>query len=175
MKNQKKVIKIDIEMFRRSVIVFFGQTTDEVIKWIKDHIDDQKTITQEYIDMIKAGIDGPGDAFMYPATPDGPDALIYMHKIPKLRLEYGSLYHELIHAVDHLAKRIDENCFLYDKNGHSETRAYMYQYLVNTLNGQLWPLPTKTLKRSSKVIKNKPKKQHEIRSNKTHRNISRKK
>lgn len=140
------VIEISLKIYKKHVVIFCEKTLKQIIAYgIKRGIG-KENFDEDWVKGIQEMTDGGCTGFCTHYGRDNNDILIWVRKTPKTRTEYGVLYHELYHAVDYLAKDI---CFdtMTDKNGMSEARAYMYEFLINEANYILWNKPKKRKKK----------------------------
>lgn len=152
MKNPKTnvlEIKMNLPLYRRHVVLAIGHTPrmlreaasdmglgDLTSEWwakVDGALSDAKGITTNF---------GDGNS----------DILIWLRKTPVEFDEYGTLYHELYHAVELIASQIDPNHLMNDNEGMSEARAYLYEYLATECNRTLW---TRNVAGASKAKKKK--------------------
>ena len=98
-KKQVKKIEIPVQIYRMSVVVFFGATMNEIIKWgIKNNIQ-EKRFTDEWKKWVGDTIKEQPNGFAINYGDNNRDILIWLKKQPKVSSEFGWLYHELYHAV----------------------------------------------------------------------------
>jgi len=143
MNKQINIIEIPIDIYRMSVVIFFDTTLDKMMKWgIKNNINKER-FTDEWKEWVNDEIKNSGGGFCVEYGKDNRDILIWIKKKPETSKEYGVLYHEIYHAVDGIAVSIDIENKFYAKNGMSEPRAYLFEYLINYCNNILWNLLSK--------------------------------
>lgn len=127
-KPESKYIVINLSIYRCVVVVTWEQDIDKIMKYVKKHgvkiKDDWKGVFETHQEK-SAGV-------CITLGEDNTDCLVWIKERPKRASQYGTLYHELYHAVDHISEAhaltIDEK----------EARAYMFEYLVNNCNKILW-------------------------------------
>lgn len=143
MKNKKeekvKPIEIYLDIYRCSVIVFCGQTPEEIRRLARRRGMSQETLNKKFMRETEAIMEEKIAGFCVPFGEENRDILVWVRKIPKFNSEYRVLYHELYHAVDMVFAGIDKNTLGYAKEGVSEPRAYLYDHLVFKCQQVLWP------------------------------------
>lgn len=142
-------LKIELAIYRRSVVVFFESTIKEVVDWgLKYDIEKEKLNInwQHDIELLMKNNVGCASEF----GEKNSDIMVWVKKRPRVAGDYGCLYHELYHAVEFIAARCDPGEYFNDRHGMSEPRAYLFEYLVDECNRALWPSPMR--KRKIKVF-----------------------
>jgi len=147
-----KPIEIYLAIYRCTVVVFCGHTSQEMKSIIKKKLDLPPKWYRDLEDITEENIGGATTTL----GEKNRDVIVYLKKIPKVASEFGVLYHELYHAVDLVMSGIDKHNLCYDKDGMSEPRAYLYQYLVDKCHNVLWDKVDTSNK--GRIIKNKNKK-----------------
>ena len=59
------------------------------------------------------------------------DILVWLKRRPKTAREYGTLYHELSHALDFIAES-------HNLKEETEAKAYIYEFMATECNMVLW-------------------------------------
>lgn len=126
MKKESKFIQLYLDIYDVTVLVTWEKDAKKIIKHL-DKISINKTepeFSRHIEKLLQRGIGGF-------CTDFGTDKVIWIQKRPEKNSEYGVLYHELYHSVDHISR---------DKSMESEweAKAYMFQYLVEHCNKVLW-------------------------------------
>lgn len=134
-KKDIKFIQIPIILYRLSVIIFFNQTLDKIIKTgIKRGINKEK-FTVDWKEWPAREIENKNtQGFCLNYGEENKDVLIWLKKRPEKLSEYLPLYHELYHAVDFIAD--SRNFSVEDKI--SEPKAYLFEYLFKQVSEFLW-------------------------------------
>lgn len=123
----KKFLSINVGIYRLHVIVTWETTPAEISRYSKQHgVPVAKNFEKEFTENTKDAI-----GLCMELVKGNPDVLVWLAKQPKRATSYGTLYHELYHAVD----SISDSRNLGDE---LEARAYLYEYLVTEANKFFW-------------------------------------
>lgn len=149
-----KPIEIYLPIYRCAIVIFFEYSAEEMKKFgLKRNIKEE-TLPRKWIRDTESVIEEKIGGFATNFGEKNRDVLVWVKNIPRTSTEYGVLYHELYHAVDLVFFGIDQNTLGYNKDGMSEPRAYLYQYIINECNRILWNLPKeKGTSRSHKSVR----------------------
>ena len=132
-------IEIPLDIYRCSVVIFFGATLKQIMSVGRRRGIAAEFFPREWSTTLEDWIaDEDCNGFCASYGSLNRDIVVWLRKRPERSREYGTLYHELYHAVDHVASGIDERGTLTDRFGTSEARAMIFEYLVNTANRVLW-------------------------------------
>lgn len=127
-KPESKYIEIHLNFLRCTVLVTWEQDIDKIIKFaIKRGCNikpDWKGTFTTHSEKAMGVCITLGD--------DNTDCLVWLKERPLKSSQYGCLYHELYHAVDHIA---ESHAMSVEEK---ESRAYIFEYLVNQCNKVLW-------------------------------------
>lgn len=129
-------IEIPVNIYRRTVVVFFGATAKEMCDFGKSR--GIRDFSEESLKWMKETIAGTAMGFTLNYGDDNPDILVWLRIRPRTASQFGVLYHELYHAVDFIASHTDEKNKWYSEDGMSEPRAFLFEYLANECNRKLW-------------------------------------
>ena len=133
MTKKIKLIVIPVQIYKVSVIIFFGASLDEVVKvGVKKGIEPSK-FTKQWKGWVEAEMK-KGQGFCLDYGEGNKDVLVWMWKRPEKLKEYATLYHELYHATDHIAD--SRNFDPVDKM--SEPKAYLFEFLFKEVSQKLW-------------------------------------
>lgn len=129
---------IPVPIYRLHVVVFIGWTAEQVMANGRRHgIDrDQWTPTWER-SLRNATETAQGYCSNFGGNQNA-DIIIWLRDRPRRASEYGTLWHELVHAVDRIAEHCDPGNRFDDGCGHSEPRAFLYEYLAVRITQILW-------------------------------------
>lgn len=131
------MLTIYLSLYKRTVVVFFNSTLDRVIEaGIKNGIE-KHSFSDEWKKEVEPAFKS-ANGFCAHYGEDSSDILICIKKRPTKASEFDTLYHEIYHAVDTIAKHIDPENSMTDKTGNSEARAYLYGYIATECNKILW-------------------------------------
>lgn len=114
-------------MYRLHVVVTWETKPEEIEKFAKAHGCDVATnFKKEFVENTKDAI-----GMCMEFSKSGPDVLVWLADRPKKTSSYGTLYHELYHAIDSISD---------SRNlaNETEARAYLYEYLATEANRHLW-------------------------------------
>ncbi len=124
------ILPLHLAIFRLTVIVSWNIPVDRVLGYARlrgcEFSDEWKA------DLFK-GING-AIGFCSNLGPGNSDVLVWVkHPLGRKSTsrEFGTLYHELFHAVDKITK--ERNL-----HGEEEARAYIYEWLVTECNKFFW-------------------------------------
>lgn len=136
LEETKKMIEIHLGIYRLTVVVFIEYGLEEIKKILNKKgfkMDDKSEFSKMW---MRGAEDAHEDASGYCSTigDKSPDVIVWVKKRPKTSREFGTLYHELYHAVDIIFYGIDRE----GKLGVSEPRAYLFEHLVTKCNQELW-------------------------------------
>src|SRR3990172_6562087 len=96
-------IQIPLLLYRISVIVFFGESVEKMVQiGIKQGIN-SKRFTHDWKGYLQKEMDNNTQGMVVDYGENNKDVLIWVQQKPKKLSEYAILYHELYHAVDHIA------------------------------------------------------------------------
>jgi hypothetical protein len=127
MKEKIKFIEIPLSIYRCTVLVTWEQDPDKIIKYASKRGIDFKP---DWKEVFLANTKGLG--LCIELGTNNVDCLIWVKEQPKKASQYGVLYHEIYHAVDYIAEK--RNMKIEEK----ESRAYIFEYIVNQCNKVLW-------------------------------------
>lgn len=116
------------------VVVHIGSTAEEILKWGLKH---QVALSEEWAEWIRK-IMPRAQGFCVSYGYDNTDVLIWLEKEPKTCREHGTLWHEISHAVDRIAKNCDGNSYFFADDMSSEPRAFLYEYIAVEIMAKLW-------------------------------------
>jgi hypothetical protein len=130
----KKFLEIPLHLYRLIVIVTWETSFADLKRFIKrnTHVltaDWQKDYEKHRNDAVGVCMT-LGD--------NNSDVVIWLKEKPTRASQYGVLYHELFHAVDHITRT-------HNLDGEIEARAYIFEHLVNQCNSHLWPRSKKKI------------------------------
>lgn len=127
-KKESKYIVIQLAIYRCTVVVTWEQDIDKIIKFAIKHGCKIKPDWKGTFTTLSEGAMG----VCVTLGEDNTDCLVWLKEKPLKASQYGTLYHELYHAVDHIA---ESHAMSMDEK---EARAYLFEYLVNECNRVLW-------------------------------------
>lgn len=134
---QKNWHQIEIDIYSRHVVICVAEPTDKIVEWGKKAGINPDKFTKKWINSINRH-QKHCYGFFASFGEKNNDYLVWLDNPPKCVSSYGTLYHELYHVVDEIAWSIDSSNGLYDKDGHSEAKAYLYEYLTRRANDFFW-------------------------------------
>lgn len=134
--KREKPIDVDVAIYRLHVIVIIGWTVDEIIHWGQKRGIPKEAFTEQWNTYAREA-SGSNGYCMYFGDPNA-DILVWLKVRPTKSSEYDTLWHELSHAVDFIAKQADPADYFYSKGMMSEPRAYLYEYLAVKITQVLW-------------------------------------
>ena len=138
MRKKPKEIKwlnVWLPIYRISVVVSMGGTVEEIVRWGIQHKVEKTQFTERWKDWIKKQMEEKTTkGFCCDYGDDNKDVLIWVRKRPQFLSDYRILYHEIYHAVDHIAN--SRNFNVEDKM--SEPKAYLFEYLLSEISNPLW-------------------------------------
>ncbi|HEC65717.1 MAG TPA: hypothetical protein ENI23_10500 [bacterium] len=126
------LIEIPIEIYRHDILIFCGYELESIFNKAKKlgfkELDDfrEKLISSRKYDIGTT------------LNRNDRRIVIILWDMPKKATDYSILYHEIYHAVDRISVSVDPNYSLSDRNGISEARAYLYDYIATEANKVLW-------------------------------------
>jgi hypothetical protein len=127
MAREHKFLPINMAMLRMHVIVTWETEAEEIESYARQHkVEVAKRFVEDFKENTKDAI---GVCMVF--DNENPDVLVWLRKRPKHATDYGTLYHELYHAVDN----ISESRNLDDE---AEARAYAFEYLATEANKFFW-------------------------------------
>jgi hypothetical protein len=133
-----KPIEIWVGVYRFGVVIFVGDTkVDDIVKFGLAKGLSKSIFTKSWRESIEESFP-VSSGLCHTLGEDNTDIIIWLKDKPNKASEYGSLYHELYHAVDYIAHAHDREHHLSDEDGNSEARAYLYEYLATEANKKLW-------------------------------------
>jgi hypothetical protein len=128
MRKEKKFLPINLAIYRLHVIITWERSADKIIAYAKAHnCVTAKSFKTDFEEHLKEDVLGLCMVF----SNDNPDVLVWLAEQPTRASNYGTLYHELYHAVD----SIEDSRNLSEE---AESRAYIFEYLVTEANKVLW-------------------------------------
>jgi hypothetical protein len=120
-------LAINVAVFRMHVIVTWETEAEEIERYARKH---KVEVAEKFVDEFKENTkDAIGVCMVF--ANENPDVLVWLRKRPRKASDYGTLYHELYHAVDN----ISESRNLKDE---AEARAYAFEYLATEANKFFW-------------------------------------
>lgn len=135
MKRKKKsrrrgYIEIPVRVYRVCVIVAWGMSRRSLIALGKRH---KVRITAKKwgADFDQVADDPRAVGLCMEFGDDNTDILVWLRKRPRRCSEFGTLYHELHHAVAAIVA--SRNLY-----GEKESPAFLYEYLATEANRELW-------------------------------------
>lgn len=136
MKKKKKVVKkkeskwleIYCEMYKLHVIVTWEQKIEKIIAHVKKR--GGIALSDKWQKKVIEHMKGANGICMRLGE-DNSDIFIWLKERPKKAWQYGILYHEIFHGVDFIT--VDHGL-----EGEMESRAYLFEYIVNECNKVLW-------------------------------------
>jgi hypothetical protein len=132
-----KPISINVAIYRLHVIIFVEWTVEAMIRFGRQHKIGKEQFTDEWLRMLHSSRDG-AQGLCTRFGVNNRDILVWLAKRPTRASEYGTLWHELLHAVDFIAEGADPGNRFSDENGISEPRAFLYEYLAVEASKALW-------------------------------------
>ena len=128
MKTSSNFLAINVPIYRLHVLITWGTTPEQIRKYSAKH---KLELAESFEREFKGHLaDGALGLCMEPKA-NNADILVWMKERPLRASSYGTLYHELYHAVD----SISESRSLADE---PEARAYVFEYLVTEANRFFW-------------------------------------
>lgn len=127
-KAERRFLEIPLRIYKTTVVV----TWEPEMHKIANHGQRRgiKSITPGWIkECAEAQESATGFCAAY--GDNNTDTLVWLKERPRKASQYGVLYHELYHAVDHISHT-------HNLANEKEARAYIYEYLVNECNKHLW-------------------------------------
>lgn len=135
--SKEKPIEIDVAIYRIHLVVFAGWTLDDMIQWGIDSSVDPACFNENWRHWMRDAIDN-AQGLCANFGHNNSDVLIWLKVKPEKASEYGTLWHELSHAVDKIANHCDPQSRFYDDRWMSEPRAFLYEYLAVAITKDLW-------------------------------------
>lgn len=127
-KKENKFIAINLAIYRMFVVVTWEPEVHKIANWANKN--GTLKVTDEWITtFLKSKEKAIGCCLEF--GKDNTDVLIWLKERPKKASQYGTLYHELYHAVDHITDT-------HNLSVEREARAYVYEYLIDECNRVLW-------------------------------------
>lgn len=134
-KRRKKpihFIEITLSIFRVSVVVCWEVTMDEIVRLARRR--GVKITAEDWgKDFLEQTSDKECNGVAMELGDNNTDVIIWLRKRPTKASEYGTLYHEIFHAVQFVCR--SRNISL---NRIEETGAYLYEYIATACNRHLW-------------------------------------
>lgn len=131
MKEKKpNVVEIDVEIYKMHVVVFWETSIEDIAAWGKKH---GCETSDQWIKDANETIDGATGACIWFGD-DNRDLVMWLKKRPQTASDFGTLYHELYHAVDLIADGANFEMSMKD----TEPRAYLYEFLITRCNQFFW-------------------------------------
>src|SRR3990167_7026996 len=121
--SKNRWIEIYVPIYKMSVIVTWEQDIDRIIKTAKKH---GVKISNEWKGKFNKCSEGANGVCMIIGDANT-DIIVWLKEKPLKASQFGTLYHELYHAVDNIAA--DHNL-----ENEREARAYVFEFLVNKCN-----------------------------------------
>ena len=123
----KNFLLINLAIYRLHVVVTWGTSAAQIVQYAKKHgYTPAKRFVAEFQEHTQDSI-----GLCMTFSNSNPDVLVWLRERPKRASDYGTLYHELYHAVD----SVSESRNLAEE---LEARAYAYEYLVTEANRFFW-------------------------------------
>ena len=118
---------VHVDIYRCSVVFFFEEDIKRIVKSLgRDNV--SKEFENELIGLLEDKSLGSCSRL----NNDGVDIVVLIKKFPEKSSEYGVLYHEIHHACRFICKDRGVEDF--------EAEAYLFEYIVNEINGLLWSM-----------------------------------
>lgn len=130
-------IEVFLNMYRRSVVVVMGWGVDDIVKWGLNNGIKEVNFPEQWKTTMGKTMDG-AKGFCGHYGVDNHDILIWLEDRPKQASDYGTLWHELHHAVDTISNDLDPNAHFFADDWTSEPRAYLYEYMAVEITKNLW-------------------------------------
>ena len=131
-------IVIEVVLYRLHVVVFIGWSVDDIVQWGLDGQIDHWQFTESWKTWTRnASETAKGWCTNYGGNGNS-DVVTWLKDRPTKASEYGTLWHELVHAVDKIANQADPGAHFYDDSWQSEPRAFLYEYLAVEISKVLW-------------------------------------
>lgn len=128
---RSRFLPIPLLQYRLHVIVTWETTVAEVAQWATRH--GVTSITAGWRADIARNIDDDSCSGLTARLGDrNDDVLVWLRHRPRRASEYGTLYHELFHAVQAVARSRN-------LGAETESPAFLYEYLATRCNRALWP------------------------------------
>src|SRR3990167_4516275 len=115
----KKILVIPLKIYRLNVVVCWEDPLEKFLKYARNR---GCSIPDDEIAGILNSAKG-ASGIAVTIGKESTDVLIWMKKRPRKASEYGTLYHELYHAVDNITET-------HNLTGEKEARAFIYEYLL---------------------------------------------
>ncbi len=125
---------LHLAVYRRSVLIYWN-TPAKVI--FRDLEKKKIALTDSWRRSISDEIAGDAMGFSTQAGPHHPDKLVWLRAKPRAAstASVGCLVHEVSHAVDAIVAGLDHANLFFAKDGMSEPRAYLLEFvLANALH-----------------------------------------
>ena len=133
----EKPITVNVGLYHLHVVVLIGYTVNEVIAHGRRHGISKDSFTVSWCEFVQNATEG-AQGYCTSFGHKNSDVLIWLKTRPRKSLEYGTLWHELSHAVDRIAVHADPGNSFNDGHGHSEPRAFLFEYLAVKITQDLW-------------------------------------
>ena len=125
----KNTIEIHLAIYRCSVLVAWEVSLEKVLKYTRKR--GCKITDEEIKDDLEFCKNAQGVTFSI--GKDNTDVLIWLKERPRKASSYGTLYHEIFHAVDQITKS-------HNLQNESEGRAFLYEYISTQCNNLFWSM-----------------------------------
>lgn len=124
-----KPIDIEVAIYRMHVVLFCGHSLREIVDTGVRHGISRSLFTTDWQKNVTENITSDCKAFMIEYGVGNRDILVWLRSKPRKVSEFATLVHELSHVVDRIASGCDTNSRFMDKDGDSEPRAFLQEYL----------------------------------------------
>jgi hypothetical protein len=124
-----RFIEITLTIYRLHVVVTWETTLRDVAAFAKRH---SVLLSEGWrSDFTRIATDGTCNGFCMSLGDDNCDLLVWLRRRPRRSRDYGTLYHELFHAVQAIIKSRNLGAEI-------ESPAFLYEYLATQCNRVLW-------------------------------------
>lgn len=126
--KSNKFLAINLAVYRLHVIVTWDTSAEEIAEYSEAHGCD---VSKRFVSDFKEHAEDALLGLCMKLHNENPDVLVWLKQRPRRASDYGTLYHELYHAVDDISKsrNLDDE---------AESRAYIFEYLVTEANKFFW-------------------------------------
>ena len=132
-------LKMPVEIYRLNVFICINQSRKEVEDFgEKSGIQTWRFDNEWTMKFNNAYNMSSGFVLLFGEGESNRNLLLWLKNRPSHIGYDGVLYHELYHVVEWIANAVDPSSRLCDEDGHSEARAYLFQYLVNKAHDFFW-------------------------------------
>ena len=127
MTRKDAYIIVDLRTYQCAVVVTWEPNIDTIIKHvIKKGVEISKEWKGRFTNCSQ-----DADGVCMTLGDKNTDILVWLKNKPLKARSFGTLYHELYHAVDHIAAS-------HNLETEREARAYIFEHLINACNQVLW-------------------------------------